>query len=111
MEETEYAFLRSRGLCVVLYDERGTMGFPRLSANLTVNEPLAFGQNVVVKLVLLDVDGKQVTYRFQIRRAESTEIAVEGQFVAACCRFPDGDVPYAILFPEFVVDALEGSAP
>ena len=106
MEETEYAFLRSRGLRVVLYDERGTMGFPRLNVQLEIHEPVAFPEQVEVELRLTEVDGKQISYEFDIVN-EAGSIAAEGRFQVACCRFPDRKPPYAILIPEFVIDALQ----
>lgn len=104
MEETEYAFLRSRGLSVVLHDERGTMGFPRLSAQVDVLEPLQFGDEVTVELNLTHVDGKQVEYHFRLLRLDV--VVVEGYFKAAFCRFPANKPPYAILIPDSVVEAL-----
>lgn len=107
MEETEYAFLRSRGLCVVLYDERGTMGFPRLNAGIKINHPLVFEQEVRVRLRLTEIDGKQISYEFDIL-IEGDEIAVQGSFRVACCRFPDSELPYAVLIPQYVMEALAG---
>ena len=66
MEETEYAFLRSRNLSVVLYDERGTLGFPRLCAAVNVNQPLQFEQTVEVRLNLTEIDGKCVNNMRQL---------------------------------------------
>ena len=105
MEETEYAFLRSRGLCVVLYDERGTMGFPRLTAKIEILSPLVFEQSVTVQLRLVRVDGKQIEYEFSIVD-ENQDVAVTGMFKLACCRFPDDKPPYAILIPQHVTEAL-----
>ena len=105
MEETEYAFLRSRGLNVVLYDEKGTLGFPRIHASIEIIEPLVFEQDITVHLRLTDVDGKQVVYEFEICDSEET-VCVKGQFKAACCRFPDQETPYAVLIPEYVMAAL-----
>ncbi len=105
MEETEYAFLRSRGLRVVLYDERGTMGFPRLHVSINIFDPVRFGEQVLVKLKLTELDGKQITYRFDICN-QAGEVVVQGEFRAAFCRFPDGDSPFAILIPDFVTAAL-----
>lgn len=110
MEETEYAFLRSRGLCVVLYDDAGTMGFPRLNAQIRIHCPLMMGQDVRVQLQLTKIDGKQIVYRFLILD-ESGEAAVTGEFTVACCRFPTDKAPYAILTPQFVMDALVNSQP
>ena len=107
MEETEYAFLRSRGLSVVLYDERGTLGFPRLNAELTVIQPLRFEQVVEVRLRLTMIDGKQIVYEFEIVD-DQNQTAVSGKFTAACCRFPVNQPPFAILIPDFVEVALRG---
>lgn len=106
MEETEYAFLRSRGLCVVLYDDFGTMGFPRLSVSINIFEPLVLGQEVRVRLRLTDIDGKRLRYEFEIMN-EDDVVAVEGKFCVASCRFPDGDLPFAILTPDYVIEALQ----
>lgn len=105
MEETEYAFLRSRGLSVVLYDERGTLGFPRLQARLNVKQPLVFDDQVRVMLRLSKIDGKQITYEFDLVN-DSGFIAVDGEFEVACCRFPDGKPPFAVLIPDYVTTAL-----
>lgn len=105
MEETEYAFLRSRGLCVVLHDDRGTIGFPRLHAEVNVENPLRFDQQVWVTLELTKIDGKQIVYEFEIVDEDATLVAT-GRFRVASCRFPDNDPPYAILMPEFIEQAL-----
>jgi YbgC/YbaW family acyl-CoA thioester hydrolase len=105
MEETEYAFLRSRDLCVVLYDERGTMGFPRLSAEINVINPLVFEQTVTVQLKLVSIDGKQIRYEFDLFD-EFQESYVTGVFDVACCRFPDNQPPFAVLIPDQVEEAL-----
>ncbi len=110
MEETEYAFLRSRNLCVVLYDERGTMGFPRLSAEINVIQPLVFEQSIIVRLKLAEIDGKQIRYEFELRD-ESGQSYVTGMFVVACCRFPDNQPPFAVLIPDRVEAALRASSP
>ena len=105
MEETEYAFLRSRGLSVVLTDGRGLMGFPRLSAAVSIENSVGFDAEVRVEIFLMVVDGKSVTYEFLIRDKENMTVAT-GKFVVAVCRFPRGEPPYAILTPEYVIEAL-----
>jgi len=108
MEETEYAFLRNRGLCVILRDEKGTMGFPRLNVSLKILQPLVFEQEVTVRLLLVEIDGKQVVYKFEILDHDQ-DVLVEGSFKVAFCRFPDNEPPFAILIPEFVTAALTGN--
>ena len=105
MEETEYAFLRSRGLSVVLTDSRGMMGFPRLSAEIEIENPVGFDSEVRVQIFLMVVDGKSVWYEFLIRDEQDATVAT-GKFVVAVCRFPSGEPPYAILTPEYVIEAL-----
>ncbi len=105
MEETEYAFLRSRGLSVVLHDQRGILGFPRLSASMKINQPLRFGQQVEVSLSLFKIDGKQIVYDFEIL-TDVQIAAITGTFVVAFCRFPVSEPPYAVLIPAEVQEAL-----
>lgn len=108
MEETEYAFLRSRGLSVVLHDNRGTMGFPRLSADFKIIQPARFDELVHVTLELTRADYKLIIYRFEIVN-ELAELIALGTFQAMCCRFPDEQPPYAILTPDYVIEALTRS--
>ncbi len=107
MEETEYSFLRSRGLCVVLHDSRGTIGFPRISVDIQIHQPVAFDEQVLITLELVVCDGKQLAYHFEIIDAHSEPVAT-GRFHVACCRFPVDTDPFAILTPQFVIDALNG---
>ncbi len=105
MEETEYGFLRSRGLSVVLTDDRGLMGFPRLSAEIEIKHPVGFDTELKVQIFLTLVDGKSVRYEFLISDEEQTTVAT-GVFCVAVCRFPTGEPPYAILTPDYVIEAL-----
>ncbi len=105
MEETEYAFLRSRNLSVVLSDEKGILGFPRLSAGIQLYQSAGFDEDLLVELNLLEIDGKQIVYQFEIAKLTGQQVA-SGEFRVACCRFPNGKPPYAILTPTNVVDAL-----
>ena len=116
LEETEYAFLRKCGLSVVLTDEKGLMGFPRLSTNVTMQTPLFFDDVVTVEIRLLEVDGKMVEYDFSVWRNDNNEAVTAnddesdlvgtGNFKVAVCRFPGDQLPYAVLTPQYVMDAL-----
>ena len=105
MEETEYSFLRHCGLSVVLHDEKGTIGFPRLSVRLSIEQPVGFDDTVETELVRLETDGKQITYHFEMVNDAGARVA-QGRFAVACCRFPDQAAPYAILTPDLVLQAL-----
>lgn len=116
MEETEYGFLRSRGLSVSLTDERGRYGFPRTRVELEVASAARRGDHLKVVLWLGTTDGKRLNYRFQIERqslerqgetnTQEWELCARGQFVMACCRFPAEAMPYAIPIPERVLEQL-----
>jgi len=86
MEETEYAFLRSRELSVVITDGRGLVGFPRLAAEVDISTPVAFDAVLTVTLSLTEIDGKTLAYAFNVTEGE-TQIAT-GMFRVATCRFP-----------------------
>ena len=105
MEETEYSFLRSRGLSVMLQDSGGTIGFPRLSAQLSIDQPIRFDAEVETRLRLVDMDGNQFVYEFELFDRQDVQIGT-GQFRVAACRFPPGRQPYAILTPQHVMAAL-----
>ena len=104
MEETEYAFLRSRDLRVVLNDGKGIIGFPRTRAEIQIIDPLEFEDLVETELVLGEMDGKQIGYDFVVRHDE--QVRATGKFQVVCCRFPAGEPPFAILTPDFVMDRL-----
>ena len=106
LEETEYAFLRSRGLSVVLNDEKGRIGFPRVRTELEIREPLVLDDELVVSLRLGELDGKVIQYRFEAIRVADGALVVVAQFTMACCRFPDAELPYAILVPEWIEEKL-----
>ena len=112
MEETEYAFLRSCGLSVVLTDDKGIMGFPRLEASIDVAQPAQFDDPLQIELSLIEVDGKQVVYEFAIENVADAicfKPVATGRFRVVCCRFPNDDKPYAILTPLHVIEALRSN--
>lgn len=106
MEETEYAFLRSRDLSVVLSDQKGLIGFPRLNSELKIHHPVQFDQQLMVQLELIELDGKQLAYQFHIHEANDRTLVAEGVFTMACCRFPGDDLPFAILIPSWIEEKL-----
>ena len=106
MEETEYAWLRSHNLSVVLSDEKGSIGFPRLSAEFEIVENIGFGAIMAIEMKIAPCNGKNLQYTFDIQ-SEGRPVA-NGRFVAACCRFPENGVPYAIPIPPWVMNNLFG---
>ena len=106
MEETEYEFLRSRELSVVLNDEKGQIGFPRLTSEIKIIQPVKFEQALIVSLSLSMMDGKQLGYHFQIHGNPGNQVVATGKFTMACCRFPGDQLPYAILIPDWIEERL-----
>ncbi|HRF02228.1 MAG TPA: thioesterase family protein [Pirellulaceae bacterium] len=104
MEETEYAFLRSLGLDVILDDERGKLGFPRYESLCRYLSPARYGQTVDVTLTVEKNDGKLITYGFGLKVGERP--VAEGRLVVVCCRFPADREPFAIPVPDRVLDAI-----
>ncbi len=110
MEETEYAFLRARGLSVVLSDDKGRIGFPRWESELEILTPVTLDEELLVSLRLSRLDGKLISYHFETIRVADKALVAVGQFTLACCRFPDADLPYAILIPEWIEEKLLNSS-
>ena len=102
MEETEYAFLRSRDLSVVVSDQRGIIGFPRVTTEIQIESPVSFDDELEIQMRVASNDGVKIEYRFEISR-DKVRIAT-GYFAVACCRFPPGEPPRAILIPDFILE-------
>ena len=67
MEEAEHAFLRSRDLSVVLDDEKGKLGFPKMAANCDYKRPARYEEMVDINVTVSCDDGKSVTYECEFR--------------------------------------------
>ena len=104
MEETEYEFLRSRGIQPVVRDSRGTLGFPRVAAQLEIIEPARFQEVLDIELRVEDNDGVRVKYRFEIRCRRRS--VAHGEFDVVCCRFVKDEPPRAILLPDHFLEAV-----
>jgi len=104
MEETEYAFLRSLGLDVILDDERGKLGFPRYESLCRYLSPARYGQVVDVTLTVESNDGKRIAYAFDLKVGERK--VAEGRLVVVCCRFPADREPFAIPIPDRVLERI-----
>jgi len=98
MEQTEYAFLRSLGMSIVMQDEKGVYGFPRRSTDIQVEEPAMLDDQLDIWLHIEFCDGVKIGYRFEISRTSA--IIATGNFTLACCRFPPGEPPRGILIPD-----------
>lgn len=117
MEETEYGFLRSLGLSVSMRDERGQFGFPRQRASVEILQGVRFGDSLRVEAELGRISHKQIVWRFRAWRQngagsqpapdEPQALVARGEFLVACCRFPENQPPVAILIPDAVRQKIE----
>ncbi len=104
MEEAENAFLHSLGLNVILEDNQGTLGFPRIAAACKYARPARYGDELNVSLSVAENSGKAITYAFVIVGGEA--VVARGEIQVACCRFPPDGEPYAIPIPQFVLEKI-----
>ncbi len=100
MEEVEHEFLRSRGLSVVVFDDEGELGWPRVRAECDFKKPVRFEDVVQVELEIARLGERSVTYRVRFTR-DGDEIAI-GSITAACCRLDPGRQPRAIPIPAWI---------
>jgi len=104
MEEAEHAFLRSRGLSVVLDDPKGKLGFPKMSATCDYKRPARYEEVLDVHVRIACDDGKSVTYDCKFQCGE--EALGAGQLRVAFCRFPIDKPPYAVPITDEVMQKL-----
>ena len=75
VEETEHAFFSSHGMAVI--DERH--GWPRVHVDCDYRAPLAFGDEMIVTLVVQVVGKTSVKYTFSVKKGEL--LCAEGSMV------------------------------
>lgn len=105
MEEAEHEFLRSIGLDVVLEDERGKLGFPKLLAHCEFKQPALYGDELQIQVSAEIQDGKSINYQMEITR--DARIIASGQIHVACCRFPVDALPYPVPLPDRVLSSFD----
>ena len=104
LESVEHEFLRSLGLSVVMEDDGGPLGWPRVSASCDFRGAVKFEDVIDIDLTIARLGEKSVTYSF-IVESGGRRIA-EGKLVAACCRLQPDRGLKAIPIPSHVADKL-----
>jgi YbgC/YbaW family acyl-CoA thioester hydrolase len=89
MEAAEAAFLRSRGLSVVLEWEGQHLGFPRVSASCDYLKPVRFEDVLDITVTLANLGRKSVTYAFDFHLAG--QLCARGRVSSVCCRVYPGE--------------------
>lgn len=107
MEEVEHEFLRSIGLSVILDEpqdasqsghERQFITWPRVHCECDYFSPIRFEQIVDLRLRIVRLGDKSVTYRVDFSRA-GQKIA-SGKVTAVCCRIRGAQAPHSIRIPD-----------
>ena len=104
LESVEHEFLRSVGLSVVMNDQEGQLGWPRVSASCDFKGAVQFEDLLDVELVISRLGEKSVTYQFTVDHA-GRRIA-EGKIVAVCCRLRRGEPLEAVKIPDATAELL-----
>ena len=104
MEEVEHEFLRSRGLSVVMRDEEGQLGWPRVSVHCDFRSVVKFEDILDIELSLARRGDKSVTYAFTF--THQGRLVAEGQMTSVCCRLLPDHPPRAIPIPAWIVEKL-----
>jgi 4-hydroxybenzoyl-CoA thioesterase/acyl-CoA thioester hydrolase len=104
LESVEHEFLRSLGLSVVMADDEGQLGWPRVSANCDFKGAVKFEDVLEIELTIARLGEKSVTYRFAVDHRGSP--VAEGRIVAVCCRLSHGQGLQGIAIPTGIADKL-----
>jgi YbgC/YbaW family acyl-CoA thioester hydrolase len=75
MEETEHAFLRSLGVSIHEPLDGKVIGWPRVRAECSFSAPLAFGDEVEIRLLVRKKTKKSITYDFEFSKAGEPAVA------------------------------------
>jgi 4-hydroxybenzoyl-CoA thioesterase/acyl-CoA thioester hydrolase len=104
LESVEHEFLRSLGLSVVMTDDEGQLGWPRVSASCDFKGSVKFEDVLDIELTIARLGEKSVTYQFTVESL-SRRIA-EGKIVAVCCRMSHGQPLQGVPIPKVMAEKL-----
>ena len=106
MEEAEHEFLREHGLSVVMYDDKGSYGFPKIDVNCKYLKPVRLEKTLDISLHISTSDDKTIDYACDFG-SEGNQVA-SGNIKVACCRFPaDGSSPFPIPIPDHILSIIK----
>ena len=94
-----------RLLGVTRLDEKGRIGFPRLSVHCDYQRALRFEEEVEIEMTVARQGSAALIYDYQFLR-QGEKIAC-GTVRVACCRFRDDGQIYAIPLPDHVAQKLQ----
>jgi YbgC/YbaW family acyl-CoA thioester hydrolase len=85
MEAAEHAFLRSRGLSVVLTWEGEKVSVPRVAASCDYLRPVRFGDELTITVEVQRIGRSSVCYGFEFFKGD--DMVARGRVSAVFCRF------------------------
>ncbi len=108
MESAEVAFLRSRGVSVVLPWEGEQLSFPRVAASCDYLKPVRFDDLLDVTVAVQRLGTKSITYAFEFFK--DGEAVARGQVTCVCCVVGGGQPMRGREIPASFRDILERPA-
>jgi YbgC/YbaW family acyl-CoA thioester hydrolase len=107
MEAAEVAFLRSRGLSVVVSMASEKISFPRVSASCDYLRPAHFEDVLDITVRVQRLGQKSVTYAFEFFK--EGEVIARGQVSSVCCRVAEGQPLESIEIPAALREKIASS--
>jgi YbgC/YbaW family acyl-CoA thioester hydrolase len=109
MEEVEQAFFRSLGLSVVMRGHDGSeISWPRVAAGCEYFGPVRFEEEVELRLRVLKVGEKSLTYEVQFLK-DGGRVA-QGKVTSVCCAVDSPGAFAAIPIPPDIREKLSPGA-
>jgi YbgC/YbaW family acyl-CoA thioester hydrolase len=105
MEEAEHAFLRSRGLSVVMVHQGRQIGWPRVAASCDFLQPARFEDVLDIELALSRIGTKSLTYAAEFRL--KADVMARGKLSCCCCLIEHGKPMQPIALPADIRQILE----
>jgi acyl-CoA thioester hydrolase len=105
MEEAEHAFLRSLGLSVIMHDEEGPYGWPRVGASCDYQGPAKFEDVLDITVRVAHKGTKSLAYHFEI--THQGRAVATGRLTAVLCRLKHGERPRSIPIPDWLGEKFE----
>ena len=105
MEQAAHAFLRSLGLSVHTEIDGDLVSWPRLAAHCSFNAPVAFEDEIDIRLYVKRKGTRSLTYGCEFT-CGGVSVA-SGELTAACCVCNLGEKMRAIDIPPAFANAIE----
>ena len=107
MEDAEHEFFRSLGLSGYTRIDGKLIGWPRVRAECAYHAPLAFDEEVDIRLVVRKKTHKTITCDFEFSRSEEVKIA-HGSMTAICVALdPVSKKMSSVPIPKYIDEKID----